>query len=180
VGGIAHAAQAAPGVVMTARAVIRGAPGSGIEGQVRFVQTPAREDYPLPTVEVIAQVRGLTPGRHGFHIHETGVCEPPGYTTAGGHFDPGPFGNSTPVDGNHPYHLGDLPPLEANAAGVAELRVTTSRITLTVSPGNQLTVFDANGSAVIVHANPDLATTGVVGSSGGPRVACGVIERERQ
>jgi superoxide dismutase, Cu-Zn family len=109
-------------------------------------------------------------------VHENGICEPPAFTTAGGHFDPGPFGNSKPVDANHPYHAGDLANLGASAAGVAHLEYTTSRFTLRQNAGNQLSVFDANGSAVIVHQNPDLGLNGVAGASGGPRVACGVIE----
>jgi superoxide dismutase, Cu-Zn family len=164
--------------VIRARAIISGPPGSGIEGKVLFTQAPADENFPEPGVDVVARVEGLTPGLHGFHIHENGTCDPPTYQTAGGHFDPGPFGNSQPVDANHPYHMGDLPNLEANEGGVAHLSpsaYTTSRITLSPGP---LTVFDANGSAVIVHANQDLGTPGVVGASGGPRVACGVIVLE--
>jgi Cu-Zn family superoxide dismutase len=171
-----------------AYAVVTG-PG-GIEGVVRFKQepcpgcptpgltTPASEtrefrNFPQPEVKVVARIDGLTPGAHGFHIHENGVCEPPAFLTAGGHFDPGPFGSSTPVDANHPFHMGDLPNLLANEGGVGRLRTVTSRVTLSPSP---TTVFDANGSAVIVHQNPDRGITGVTGASGGPRVACGVIQ----
>lgn len=160
--------------VIKARAVLEGAPGSGISGTVEFTQAPADADFPLPGVWVVARAEGLTPGLHGFHIHENGVCEPPGYTAAGGHYDPGPNSNSNP-DANHPFHMGDLPNLVANQAGVAHLNAETSRVTLSAGP---LTVFDANGSAVIVHANPDQGTTGVPGGSGGPRLACGVIEPE--
>jgi Cu-Zn family superoxide dismutase len=163
------------GPALRATAELVGAPGSGISGEVRFVQTEVVENHPEPGVWVVARVEGLTPGRHGFHIHENGVCEPPAFVAAGGHYDPGPFGNSTPVDANHPYHMGDLPNLEANEAGVGHLNVETSRVTLSPGP---LTLFDANGSAVIVHLNPDLGLTGVLGASGGPRVACGVIVPE--
>jgi len=162
--------------VIKARATILGPPGSGISGTVEFTQAPANADYPEAGVWIVAKVDGLTPGRHGFHIHESGSCEPPLYTAAGGHFDPGPSGNSNP-DANHPFHLGDLPNLVANAAGVAHLNAETSRVTLSPGP---LTLFDANGSAVIVHANPDQGITGPPGSgvSGGPRLACGLIEME--
>jgi Cu-Zn family superoxide dismutase len=171
------AAQANPNSsnVIRAYATISGPPGSGIEGKVLFTQAPADENFPEPGVDVVAKVEGLSPRLHGLHIHENGSCEPPAYQSAGGHFDPGPFGNSNP-DTNHPYHMGDIPNLEVNKAGVGHLSpgaYTTSRITLSPGP---LTVFDANGSAVIVHQNPDLGTTGVPGGSGGPRVACGVIQ----
>jgi Cu-Zn family superoxide dismutase len=125
-------------------------------------------------VLVIARVRGLTPGRHGFHIHENGSCEPRGFTSAGGHFDPGPHGHSNPVDENHPYHLGDLPNLEAGHRGVGRLLHPTTRVTLSAGA---LSVLDENGSAVVVHQNEDLGTPGVTGASGGPRVASGVSER---
>ena len=176
-----------------ARAIVRGAPGSGIEGVVTFTQPPCPgcptpgltapatdpgfRNFPEPTVEVVARISGppevLTPGAHGMHIHENGACDPPAFATAGGHFDPGPFGNSTPVDTNHPYHMGDIPNLIVNKNGKGFLRHTTSRITLSPGP---LSVFDANGSVVIVHLNPDRGITGVTGASGGPRIACGIIE----
>ena len=170
-----------------AHATVTG-PG-GIEGVVTFRQqecdgcpTPAGppfdtddfRDFPEPTVELSADVSGLTPGAHGMHIHEIATCEAPAFTTAGGHFDPGPFGQSNP-DSNHPFHMGDVPNLIADKHGRGRLSHTTSRITLSPGP---LSVFDANGSAVIVHLNPDRGITGAPGSgvSGGPRVACGVIE----
>ena len=169
-----------------ARAVVTGP--SGVTGVVEFAQPPcpgcptpglaapatdpAFEDFPEPTVDVNARISGLTPGAHGMHIHETGQCDLPAFTTAGGHFDPGPFGSSNPVDANHPFHSGDLPNLIASKHGLGRLRHTTSRITLSPGP---LSVFDADGSAVIVHLNPDRGITGVAGASGGPRIACGVI-----
>lgn len=175
------------GRALHARALVSG-PG-GIQGVVRFTQrpcpgcpTPAAgaplsyyRNFPEPTVEVVARISGppgaLQPGAHGMHIHEAGACEPP-YTTALGHFDPGPNGNSSP-DANHPFHMGDIPNLIVSRAGAGRMRHTTSRITLSPGP---LSIFDGNGSAVIVHLNPDRGTTGVAGGSGGPRIACGVIQ----
>ncbi|MEW6208428.1 MAG: superoxide dismutase family protein [Acidobacteriota bacterium] len=172
--GVVGSANTARSVIK-ARADIEGAPGSGISGEAIFIQT--NDDSILPTVRVIVIVRGLPPNtQHGIHIHENGSCA---NTTvpfggAGGHFDPGPFSQSNP-DTNHPFHMGDLPNLEANSFGIAILQHQTSRITLSPGP---LSVFDANGSAVIVHGNPDQGITGAAGSgvSGGPRIACGVIE----
>jgi Cu-Zn family superoxide dismutase len=166
----------AESAVVRARAAIEGAPGSGISGEARLVQTG---DGFLPTVQVIVHVAGLDPGTvHAVHIHENGSCA---NTTvpfggAGGHFDPGTFGVSNP-DTNHPFHMGDLPSLQANGAGRAVFEHRTSRITLSPGP---LSLFDANGSAIIVHLNPDQGVPGAPGSgvSGGPRIACGVIEME--
>src|SRR5262245_43441071 len=159
----------ADGTILRARAVISGVDGSGISGEVQFFQ--ARTGVPAETL-IIARVEGLAPNSvHGFHLHELGVCAPPGFTAAGGHYDPGPNGNSSP-DGNHPFHMGDMPNLRANDKGVALFEHVTSRVTIVPGP---LSLFDENGSAVIVHANEDQGATGVPGGSGGPRIACGVI-----
>ncbi len=121
-----------------------------------------------------------TPGRHGVHIHEVGTCDAPGFTTAGGHFDPGPSGNSNTVT-NHPFHMGDLENLEVNSSGEGHLIDVTTRVSLSAS---DISVFDANGSAIIVHALEDQRscqpnpTTGLcTGVSGGTRLACGVIRQ---
>jgi Cu-Zn family superoxide dismutase len=159
--------------VIRAQALMTGP--SGVEGVVYFTESPVDKYGPVSEVSVVAHITGLVPGLHGFHVHENGICEPPAFASAGGHFDPGPFGSSTPVDANHPYHAGDLAQLEANPGEVAHLEYETSRFTLRQNPGNQLSLFDANGSAVIVHQNPDLGLNGVLGASGGPRVACGII-----
>jgi Cu-Zn family superoxide dismutase len=127
-------------------------------------------------VDVTVTVNGLAPGRHGVHIHAIGKCEAPAFTAAGGHFDPGPAGNTDP-DANHPYHMGDIPNLEVSAKGTGTMKVTTSRVTLSDGP---LSLFDADGSAIIIHGNPDQGITGEPksGVSGGPRVACGVITKK--
>ncbi|HUS05831.1 MAG TPA: superoxide dismutase family protein [Bryobacteraceae bacterium] len=167
--------------IYRARAVLKGAPGSGISGEVKLTQ---KNEGIIPTVVIEALVNGLASGgKHGMHIHEVGSCEnslnASGQTVAlggaGGHFDPGPSGNSQP-DANHPFHMGDVPNLVVNEHGIGQLRHTTSRITLSPGP---LSVFDTNGSAIILHANEDQGETGAAGSglSGGPRIACGVIER---
>ena len=160
---------------LRARAIVEGAPGSGIRGVVYFRES--RGNAPLPGVDVVAKISGpvgsLTPGRHGMHIHEVGACAPT-FAAAGGHFDPGPSSDSNP-DANHPFHMGDIPNLVVDEDGVGTLAHRTSRITLSPGP---LSVFDANGSAVILHLNTDQGITGPMGSgvSGGPRIACGIIE----
>ncbi|HOC16929.1 MAG TPA: superoxide dismutase family protein [Vicinamibacterales bacterium] len=154
--------------VARARAAIA---GEGIKGTAEFTEVArgaGRE------VQVVVRVTGLTPGLHGMHLHAVGKCEPP-FTSAGGHFDPGPYGHTDP-DTNHPFHMGDLPNIEAKGQSEATVRATTTRVTLSDGP---LTVFDKDGTALIIHANPDQGITGPEksGVSGGPRVACGVIER---
>jgi superoxide dismutase, Cu-Zn family len=162
-----------------ARAVIAGPPGSGIKGEVTLVEL--KGNVPVPGVRIEARITGpadrLTPGPHGLHIHEVGkgACVPP-YEAAQGHFDPGPSSNPDP-DVNHPFHMGDIPNLVVDQSGAGVMQATTSRITLSPGP---LSVFDANGSSIIVHEKPDQGIPGKAksGVSGGPRIACGVIERE--
>jgi Cu-Zn family superoxide dismutase len=167
----------------TARADILGPPGSGIRGEARFEQR-SLDDQPAPVVEVDVWVRGLprSPSARAFHVHEFGVCEPPAFTAAGGHFDAGPGKNTTPPDYNHPYHLGDLPELELRGRTFSMRGVTTRFV---LQPDHATTIFDADGAAVIVHALEDRGEEtppgqpGFAGSAGGGRVACGVIEMER-
>ena len=161
--------SSAHGTILRARATISGAAGSGISGEVLFFQ--ARTGVPAEVL-ILARVEGLAPNTvHGFHLHENGTCAPD-FAAAGGHFDPGPFGMPNP-DANHPFHMGDMPNLRADSNGVAKFEHVTSRVTIAPGP---LSLFDANGSSVIVHLNEDQGTTGVPGGSGGPRIACGVIE----
>jgi Cu-Zn family superoxide dismutase len=145
--------------------------GSGITGKAELVE---RKQGTNTVVDVTVTLTGLKPGQHGVHLHAVGKCEPD-FAAAGGHFDPGPASNTDP-DANHPYHMGDLPNLEAAATGAATLKAVTTRVT--VSPG-PLSIFDADGTAIIIHGNPDQGITGEPksGVSGGPRVACGVFTK---
>jgi Cu-Zn family superoxide dismutase len=130
-------------------------------------------------VSVSAAVRGLAPEFHGFHVHAVGQCTPP-FTSAGGHFNPG--------GAAHGEHAGDLPSLLVNEDGRGELRFTTDRFSI----GD---LFDADGSALIVHAGrdnfaniptryhshtydtfgPDTDTLAT--GDAGARAACGVVRR---
>jgi len=145
--------------------------GEGITGRATFVE---RQQGTGKIVEVTVTVSGLKPGLHGVHLHAIGKCAPD-FTAAGGHFDPGPAGNTDP-DANHPFHMGDIPNLQAGANGSGTMKAVTTRVTLSEGP---LSLFDQDGSAIIIHGNPDQMTTGEPksGVSGGPRVACGVIEK---
>ena len=145
--------------------------GEGITGTAELVEMTmgtAKE------VLVTISVKGAKPGMHGVHLHAVGKCQPD-FAAAGGHFDPGPAGNPDP-DMNHPYHMGDLPNLNVGADGSGTLKARTTRVTLSDGP---LSVFDADGTAIIVHGNQDQGITGAAksGVSGGPRIACGVIEK---
>lgn len=159
----------APQSVMKARAEIK---GEGITGTAEFEEQTRGT---ARAVMITLKVKGLKPGLHGVHLHAIGKCEAPAFTAAGGHFDPGPAGNTDP-DANHPFHMGDVPNIEAGKDGSGTLQAPTTRVTLSEGP---LSVFDADGTAIIIHANPDQGTTGAPksGVSGGPRVACGVLTK---
>ena len=153
-----------------AQATIQSCSAASITGMAKLVERPSAEGVKL--VDIAIRVAGLPDGKHAVHIHQTGVCQPCG--AAGGHFDPGQFGNASP-DGNHPYHSGDLINLNVKN-GRGTLRTTTSRITLSPGP---LSLFDVDGSAFIIHVNPDTYCPNgeAAGCAGGARAACGVIER---
>lgn len=166
-GGSIAVAQTQGG--MTARAEIK---GEKITGTAEFVE---RTQGTGTMVEITLRASGLTPGKHGVHLHAVGKCEAP-FTSAGGHFDPGPASNTDP-DANHPFHMGDIPNLEVGSDGKGEMKVVTTRVTLSPGP---LSVFDADGTAIIIHANEDKMVTGEPksGVSGGPRAACGVLTKK--
>lgn len=128
------------------------------------------------TVVLSGDPAKLVPGLHAVHIHEKGTCEG-GFKCAGGHFDPGPAGNTDP-DVNHPFHAGDLPNIEIDGNGKGRLQCVTTRVTLSDGP---LSIFSGEGTSLMIHGNPDPYRTGAHGSgiSGGPRVACGVIKLTR-
>lgn len=115
-------------------------------------------------LRVTLDVRGLTPGQHGAHIHTVGLCDAPGFTTAGGHWNPTArqHGSMNPAGP----HEGDLPNLVVGADGRGTLGA--------VIPGASVAgMLDADGAAMIVHAGADDLMTDPAGNSGG-RVVCGV------
>ncbi len=134
--------------------------GNTASGVVNFTQLGDK-------VLVDADIAGLTPGEHGFHIHEKGDCSATDGTSAGGHFNPNGHAHGNPATPEH--HVGDLPMLTADASGHAKLHVELTSITLQEGAGNIV------GKSVIVHQKVDDYQTQPSGNSGA-RVACGVIE----
>jgi Cu-Zn family superoxide dismutase len=167
-GSVAFAQAPAAGS-MKARAEIK---GEGVTGRAELVE---RRQGTATVVEITLNASGLKPGLHGVHLHAVGKCEAP-FTSAGGHFDPGPASNSDP-DVNHPFHMGDIPNLEVGQDGKGTLKAVTTRVTLSAGP---LSVFDDDGTAIILHANEDKGVPGETksGVSGGPRAACGVVTKQ--
>jgi len=115
-------------------------------------------------------VEGLSPGRHGIHLHAIGSCVGPAFASAGGHVNP--LGAEHGLNNPNGAHAGDLPNLVVNEAGRGHLDTITERATI---EGGPLSLLDADGSALVIHANEDDQVTNPTGNSG-PRIACGVLE----
>ena len=155
--------------------------GPGITGEAHLYQEYEGRVRIKMTVQGTADSK-LTPGLHAVHIHETGACE--SFTAAKGHYDGNvdpqinPEANVSPGLGNHPYHLGDSPNLVVDET--AREPSIPSRGRGNPSPWFvPLTLFDADGSAFIVHGVEDkyLPEPPTKDAPGGPRIACGVIEK---
>ncbi len=121
-------------------------------------------------VNVTITLSGLSPGTHGVHLHMTGSCTPPDFTSAGGHLNPG--GQAHGFDNPRGVHLGDLPNAVVGPAGDGSVSFTLRGTAQEVLPQ----IFDADGTAVVVHATADDYQTDPAGNSGA-RLACGVLER---
>ena len=126
------------------------------------------------TVNVTVQGTDVVkPGEHGIHLHAVGKCDGPDFTTAGGHFNP--TGRKHGARNPEGPHAGDLPnlvvgPGSATQGGYA-YQATATGVTLSAGPTS---LFDADGTALVIHANPDDQVTDPAGNSGG-RVACALL-----
>jgi Cu-Zn family superoxide dismutase len=145
----------------SATAVLEATKGSTAGGTVNFVQKGDK-------VVLTANVSGLTPGSHGFHIHEKGDCSSGDGMSAGGHFNPASQPHAHPSTPAR--HTGDMPMLVADARGNATLTVALDL--MTIGSGAN----DIVGKGLVVHKDADDFKTQPTGNSGA-RVACGVIRK---
>ncbi len=124
-----------------------------------------RDDSGL-RIEVIA--RGFEAGTYGMHLHAVGQCTPPGFTSAGPHWNPtgAQHGRDNPMGAHH----GDLPNLviEPDTIGRASLHLVGTPL------AGENALLDADGAAFVIHAGPDDYRSDPSGNSG-DRIACGVI-----
>ncbi len=141
-------------------ATIHPTKGNAVHGEVTFTQT-------ANGIHVIADIEGLKPGKHGFHVHEHGDCSAPDASSAGGHFNPTSQKHGAPEA--HERHVGDLGNIEADNQGHAHYDRVDAVIALE-GPNSII------GKSVIVHADPDDFKTQPTGNAGG-RLGCGVISK---
>jgi Cu-Zn family superoxide dismutase len=128
------------------------------------------EDSEGVTVHLL--IEGLSPGEHGWHLHEFGVCDPGGaepFSSAGEHWNPTAQPHGGPDDAEH--HVGDFGNLVASEDGLAEMEITTGDFTF---EAGQTSIFDEDGTSIVVHEGVDDLVTQPSGNSG-PRYACGVV-----
>ncbi|KAF0105882.1 MAG: Cu/Zn superoxide dismutase [Rhodospirillaceae bacterium] len=156
VAAFSFAAQA-----QTAKASLKDGAGKDV-GSVQLVQTPHG-------VLLRMSLKGVAPGEHAFHVHAVGKCEPP-FTSAGGHFNPASKKHG--MEAAEGAHAGDMPNLFIPANG--ELRIDVANHMISLAKGQPNSVFDADGSAIIIHAGPDDYKTDPTGNAG-DRIVCGVI-----
>lgn len=161
--GIACAASFSA-CAQTAKASLKDASGKDV-GTVNLIQTPHG-------VLLKLSLKGIPAGEHAFHVHAVGKCEPP-FTSAGGHFNPG--GKKHGMAAGDGPHAGDMPNLYVPASG--ELVVEIANPAISLVRGQPNSVFDADGSAIIVHAGVDDYKTDPTGNAG-DRIACGVIAEQ--
>jgi len=123
-------------------------------------------------VKIEVRVAHLPPGNHGIHVHAMAKCEPPEFKSAGGHFNPA--GKKHGLHSPEGAHAGDMPNLVVAKNGETKATFTAKGATLGEGQGS---LFGPDGTALVIHADPDDEKTDPSGNSGA-RIACGVIEKK--
>ncbi len=161
------AAALSAGIVLTA-------PAAGADEAQTTMHNSSGEEVGsvtlVPTengVLLHAKLENMPEGTHAFHIHETGQCDPPSFTSAGGHHNPTAADHGFFSNGG--VHAGDMPNIHVPASGSLEIEV------LNVWVGLDGLLLDDDGAAIVVHEGADDYRTDPAGDAGS-RIACGVIK----
>lgn len=128
---------------------------------------------PDNVVHVELHLSGLPPGEHGIHFHAVAKCEggTTAFSTAGGHYNP--IGREHGLKNPAGPHAGDAENIVVEADGSYGKSFKTDRVSLT---DGSTTLFDADGSAIVIHAGPDDQVSQPAGNSGA-RIACGTLRK---
>jgi Cu-Zn family superoxide dismutase len=121
------------------------------------------------SIRIMLDASGLPPGVYGAHIHAIGRCDPPDFSSAGPHWNPGgqQHGRNNPQG----MHLGDLPNLMVGANGRGTLEITMAGALLS---DRGAALLDEDGAAIVIHERQDDYRTDPSGNSGA-RIACGIF-----
>jgi len=144
--------------VQKAVCVVYPTQGNTVTGTITFIKTGNG-------IKVIADLQGLTKGKHGIHIHDCGDCSSTDGSSAGGHFNPEHKSHGSPADSTR--HVGDLGNIVADSTGKAHLEYIDHLISF---EGKHSII----GRSLIIHKNEDDLKTQPTGNAGG-KIACGVI-----
>jgi Cu-Zn family superoxide dismutase len=161
VAGVAVAAT--PAAAQQARAMLTAPDGSAV-GMVQMRETPHG-------VLLDVRIDKASPGAHGFHIHAVGTCTAPYFKSAGGHYEPG--GREHGITNPKGKHAGDMPNIHVGTDGTAKIEILAEAVSLKADT-DRAPLYDADGSAFVMHAGVDDYLSQPAGDAGG-RAACGVI-----
>ena len=156
------ATETAQAVEMRGFAQINDSTGRNV-GMATFVENAAGD------LTVTVEASGLTPGKHGLHVHAFGSCVGPDFVTAGGHFNP--MSRKHGLQSSDGSHGGDLPNLIVGADGRGRFSMTVASMKLSAGVTS---LMDTDGSAIVIHAAEDDGMTDATGNSGA-RIACGIV-----
>ena len=159
---VAVSSHDASAMMASAKADLINPDGKGV-GSVTLEQTPNG-------VLLTAKLKNLPAGAHAFHVHAVGKCEAP-FKSAKGHYNPGGKKHGILTDGG--LHAGDMPNVHVPVSGALTVEVLNPNITL--AKGKSNSVFDADGSAIVMHMKGDDYKSQPSGAAGS-RIACGVIK----
>lgn len=169
-GAMAHQTPKAPaqGAPTTAQAGALTATADLVDGKGAKIGTVQLTEV-ADGVRIVLEASNLPPGVHGFHVHDSGKCEGPDFTSAGGHFNPD--GKQHGLQNPKGPHAGDLPNLVVDEKGRAKADFVAPLLTL--RPG-KYSLLEGDATSLMIHRNADDYVTDPAGNAG-PRLACGSI-----